>query len=160
MMGRYLTAEVCLNGHYTTDSIERYPEMCSKHCPKCGAETVTQCPNCSTNIRGDYFVPGIVVATNYHPPNYCHNCGNPLPWTQQKISAAQELVDEIEELSKEDRNILKQSISELTQDSPRTELASVRYKKLLKKSSEAIGQAITSAVTSVATEAAKKLLGL
>ena len=159
-MGQYRTAEVCLNGHHTTDSIERAPERRSKYCPKCGATTITQCPSCSASIRGDYDVPGVIVISGYQPPNYCYNCGTHLPWMQDKISAAQELVDEIEELSKDEQSILKRSILELAQDSPRTEVASVRYKKLIKKSGGFISQSLNSLVASIATEAAKKLLGL
>ena len=159
-MGEYHTAEVCIKGHHTTSSIEMNPEFRSKYCPQCGAATITKCPGCSTNIRGSHYSPHVLTIRSYHLPNYCHYCGEPLPWTQQRMSAAQELVDEIEDLSEEDRIILKQSILELAQDSPKTEVASVRYKKLLKKSGESIGQALNSMVTSLATEAAKKLLGL
>lgn len=160
-MGEYHTAEVCLDGHYTTSSVEEHPERRSQYCPKCGSKTITQCPNCSANIRGIYVVPNVVdLVTKYRPPNYCHSCGKPLPWTERKISAAQELVDEIEELSKDDKGILKQSIFELSQDSPRTELASIRYKKLLSKCRDYARQLLNSTVTSILTESAKKLLGL
>ena len=160
-MGVYRTAEVCLNGHHTTNSIETSAELRSSYCPKCGAETITECPRCSEGIRGDYYVPGVIDFTaSYCPPNYCHACGQPLPWTQERISAAQELVDELEELSEGDRDTLKESILDLSRDSPRTELASLRYKKLIRKSGGVVGQALNSAVASIATEAAKNLLGM
>ena len=159
--GEYHTAEVCLNGHYTTSSVEENPECKGQYCPKCGSKTITQCLNSSANIRGRYVVPNFVdLVTKYKPPNYCHSCGKPLPWTAQKISAAQELVEEIEGLSEDEKEILKQSIFELSQDSPRTELASVRYKKLFSKCRGYACQLLNSTVTSVATAAAKKYLGL
>lgn len=159
-MGQYYTAEVCLNGHHTVASIEISSELRSKYCPKCGAATITQCPNCSTNIRGNYHVPGVIAISHYEPSNYCHSCGNRFPWMDQKICAAQELIDEIGELSESERTILKRSILDLTQDSPKMEVASVRYKKLLHKASKSIGQSLNSIVTSIATETAKKMLGL
>lgn len=82
------------------------------------------------------------------------------PWMEQKICAAQELIDEIGELSESERTILKRSILDLTQDSPKMEVASVRYKKLLHKASRSIGQSLNSIVTSTSTETAKKMLGL
>lgn len=159
--GKYHTAEVCLDGHCTTPSLERRPELRSQYCTECGSKTITQCPNCSANIRGRHVVPNVVgPGTEYKPPNYCHSCGKPLPWTERKISAAQELVEEIEELSEDEKEILKQSIFELSQDSPRTELASIRYKKLLSKCRDYARQSLNSTVTSILTESAKKLLGL
>ena len=158
-MGQYCTAEVCLNGHPTTASIELSPELRSKHCSECGANTIVQCPCCSAGLRGYYDSSSIVDFTPYSPPSYCHNCGHPLPWTQEKISVAQELVDELEGLSPDERSTLKESILDLTRDSPRTELASLRYKRLIAKSGKVVGQALNSVVASIATEAAKQLLG-
>ena len=159
--GKYHTAEVCLNGHCTTSFVEENPERRGQYCPKCGSKTITQCLNCSANIRGRYVDPNFVdLVTKYKPPNYCHSCGKPLPWTERKISAAQELVEEIEELSEDEKEVLKQSIFELSQDSPKTELASIRYKKLLSKCRDYARQLLNSTVTSILTESAKKLLGL
>lgn len=159
-MGEYRTAEVCLNGHHTTGNIETSPERRSRYCSKCGSETITQCPSCSVDIRGYHFAPGVIAVGSYSPPKYCHACGRPLPWTEGKISAAQELVEELEELSESERSTLKESILELTQDSPRTELASLRYKRLIAKSGKVVGQALNSVVASIATEGAKNLLGI
>ena len=159
-MGVYRTAEVCVNGHHTTDSLETSPERRSNYCPTCGAETISRCPECSATIRGDYDVPGVVIFAPYEPPSFCYNCGSAMPWTEAKVRAAQDLIDEVDSLSSEEREILKDSILELTRESPRLELASVRYKRLVRKSGKVVGNALNSIVISIATEAAKGHLGM
>lgn len=159
-MGIYRTAEVCLAGHTTTSSIETSPESRSQYCPECGEKTISACPSCGNNIRGYYELVGVISISEYVPPNYCFHCGSRFPWAESKISAAKELIEEIDELSIEERDLLKQSVVELTTDTPKTELASFRYKKLLKKSGEVSGNTLNRIVVSIATEAAKNLLGL
>lgn len=159
-MGRYYTAQVCSNGHHTTDSLEISRERSSKFCSQCGASTASNCQHCQVNIRGHYYVDGVIsISAGYVPPKFCYNCGKPFPWTSAKIAAAQELADEAEALTTDERAQLKDTIVDLIQDSPRTELATVRYKKLLKKAGTTIGAGLNSIVVSIATEAAKKFLG-
>jgi hypothetical protein len=76
------------------------------------------------------------------------------------LDAADELADELEELTPEDRERLKTSIADLSRDTPRTEVASTRVKKILKKLGSASATALKSILVDVATEAAKKSLGL
>ena len=154
----YLTAEVCPNGHYTTNSVENSPELRSPFCPQCGLATFTLCSHCKAKVRGEYYVPGvIVVGSKWSPSNYCFNCGNPFPWTEQKVAAAQELVDELE-LDEADSESLKQSIPDLSSDNPRTELAVSRYRRITSKATGIAASALEKAVLALATEAAKKLL--
>jgi len=78
-MGSYTTAQICLDGHLVTDDIQSAPERAQKHCKRCGSSTISQCPGCSTDIRGryyqdqDYFDLGISSGL----PSYCHECGQP-----------------------------------------------------------------------------------
>jgi hypothetical protein len=157
---QYKTAQVCINGHSTTDDVESSPELMSKFCPSCGGETITACPNCNAPIRGHFYVPGVFSNRAYHPPAYCHDCGKPLPWTAQAIETAHELTDEIDTLTDDEKTKLKSAILELTVDTPKTELASIRYKKLLAKAGPVIGSAMNKIVVTVATEAVKKMIGL
>jgi hypothetical protein len=158
--GYYFTAQVCMNGHATTSRLEQCPESASKFCPDCGTSTISNCPKCKANIRGDYEVPGIaVIGFGYSAPSYCFNCGAAFPWTAERIKTAEELAEEIEELSPVERQQLKDSIADLTKDTSRTELASVRYKKLMRKAGAGVASAMNKIVVAVATEGAKKLLG-
>ena len=159
-MGYYNTAQVCLNGHAVTSDAEGMPEQRAAFCGLCGEATVMRCPGCNANIRGDYEVPGVVGVFSYSPPSYCHSCGKPLPWTARRIEAANEVADEIDSLSDDEKKILKESIVDLTRDTPKTDVASLRYKKFLKKAGSAAAEILNKIVVSVATEAAKKHLGL
>lgn len=160
-MSYYYTAEVCENGHYTTDSIETSHELRSPFCPKCGKETFTQCKHCNANIRGKYEVPGVVaVGFGWTPPNHCYNCGKPYPWTESRIGAAQALADELDELTDQERETLKEVLPDLGSDTPQTELAAFRYRKVRSTLGSATKVVLDKTVGALATIAVKKALGL
>ena len=94
----------------------------------------------------------------YTPPNFCFKCGKPFPWTAARIEAAKDLAGEIDELTAEERDTLKGLIPDLAADTPKTELAAHRYKKILGKISDGAQEVVTSVVTKIATEAAKEIL--
>ena len=152
----YRTAQVCLNGHTATDRVEVAPESTEQFCSTCGARTIKACPACDAGIRGDYHVPGLPVLAPYHPPHHCHNCGKPFPWTAAKISAAQEMADELD-ISDQDRETLKGVIVDLSTDSPRTELAAHRFNRIA-KAGKGVAEFLRPIVVDLATDAAKKLI--
>jgi hypothetical protein len=85
------TQQVCLNGHQITDSINRNPHRSKKFCPSCGAETITNCPECNTPIPGHTYYENVAVLSGHgtNVPSHCHGCGNAFPWTlkeQKEIS--------------------------------------------------------------------------
>ncbi|WP_245978594.1 DUF2321 domain-containing protein [Allostella humosa] len=137
---------------------EDSPGLLSKYCGQCGAATILKCPSCQAGIRGYFYVPGVISISEYHPPSFCFSCGSAFPWTASRLRAAEDLVDEMDELSDDEKRTLKQSVAEMTRDTSATELASVRYKKLLGKAGKGIGTALNSVTVSVITEAAKRLL--
>lgn len=157
-MGTYRTAQVCLNGHSVTSSLEISPELAEKFCSDCGVETISTCPNCQAKIRGYYEVPGVFSMGGYTPPNFCHGCGTAFPWARAKIDAAKELADELDELSDDEKEKLKSTIDDLVVAGPKTEVAALRYKKLVGKVGGATASALRSILVDVASEAAKKLL--
>lgn len=154
---RYLTAQVCLNGHTATDRLETSPEAAERYCSVCGSPTISACPACHAGIRGDYVVPGVPVIMPYHPPHHCHNCGEQFPWTTSRIAAAKEMADELD-ISDSDREILKSAIVDLSTDNPKTELAAGRYKRIVSSVGKSAGNALKSILVDVITESAKKML--
>ena len=50
----YDVAQICLNGHVINESVKEYPKFNKKYCDKCGASTITNCPNCHAEIQGEY----------------------------------------------------------------------------------------------------------
>jgi len=141
-MGYYDVAQICLNGHLANDSTRESPQFNQKHCEKCGSKTITQCPQCNKDIRGYYHVDGILDLTSrtIEPPPFCIECGNPYPWTEEKIIAAKELASELEGLSEDEKVALQNSIDYLVCDNPRTQLEATKFKKImLKVGSEGYG---------------------
>ncbi|MGO8837570.1 MAG: DUF2321 domain-containing protein [Limisphaerales bacterium] len=157
-MGFYDTAQVCKNGHAISGYYNKYPDHRQAFCDKCGEVTITQCENCGNAIRGGYHFDGPVVPPPYQPPNYCHACGRPYPWTIRKIEAAKEFADDLDELTLEDRDKLKKSLDDITVDTPKTEVAATRFKRIMTKVGKESATAMKTIVTDVLCEAAKKTI--
>ena len=93
----FRTALVCLNGHTATAGLETAPERAERYCSKCGSQTIRACPTCEAGIRGYYHVPGMpAIGFEYSPPNHCHSCSHPFPWTTTRIAAAKGMAEELD----------------------------------------------------------------
>jgi hypothetical protein len=159
MADGYQTAAVCLNGHTATSAIEYHSDDPGKFCGDCGAKIISNCPSCSAKIRGDYYVQGVFgVADVYTPSAYCYQCGNPFPWTAEKLKAAKEIADELEGLNDEERTKLKAALDDVTRDSPRNEITASRIKKLLGHAGGELAEGLWKMTIEVASESMKKLL--
>ena len=94
-----------------------------------------QCGNCKVSLKGQEKVAGYGESSRYFIPSnrrwtvpaYCSNCGKPHPWTEKALEAVQELIDETEGLSKEDKDKLKQSIPDLLTETPKTAVAPLAH---------------------------------
>jgi hypothetical protein len=154
----YLTAEVCVHGHPTTQMLEHETELAAKFCPQCGAETIRECPNCQAPIRGYRVVDGGIRVHRDGPPNHCHDCGGAFPWMAEKLAAAKEHAAELDGLDEAEKTRLQVAIDDLAAGGPRTELAASRFKSLMTKAGQAAGSGFYKIVLDVATEAAKKAI--
>lgn len=157
-MGSYHVAEVCPNRHVSTSSADTSPELREKFCSSCGEPTMTQCPSCRAAIRGYYYVEGVFSFSEYTPPAHCHNCGSAFPWTARKIAGAVELVEVGGSLTDSEIVQLRTDLTELTRDSPKTQVASLRYKKVMAKVGSTVAQGVRDIVVDVLSEAAKKAI--
>lgn len=158
-MGTYLIAQVCLNGHVPTSAADQYPEQREAFCSKCGEATITNCPNCNAFIRGTYHIEGVVrFSDDYTPSAFCHNCGKAFPWTERKIASAIELVEVGADLSHEEMQQFRSNLTELTKDSPKTQVASIRFKKVMGKVGKSIASGVRDIVVDVLSESAKKAI--
>ena len=95
---------------------------------------------------------------HFKAPAYCSNCGSPFPWTQSGIEAAQELADELEELSREEKTALKTAIVDLTKSGPRAQLSQSRFKKIMSKVGKESAQVMRSLVVDIVSEVVRKSL--
>jgi hypothetical protein len=94
---------VCRRGHVASYDLRfRAPE--GSRCTTCGAKLLRNCPGCGQRIRGDLFVPGVIVAVEWTPDEFCDRCGAAFPWAswQARIWALENMLDE-EELDEADR---------------------------------------------------------
>lgn len=156
----YDFAQICLNGHVINAATETYPDLNKPFCDECGEPTITNCPNCNAKIEGQFDPKGEWESRPYTVPAYCSNCGNPFPWTASKIKAAHELAQELENISEEEKEILSKSIDDMIKDTPRTELATMRFKKILSKAGKTAIEAFRIILVDIITDKAKMLLGL
>ena len=152
----YLTQQVCLNGHQTCSGLEGFEEFMEKFCSQCGAATVTACGACKTGIRGYYM--GSMSIQPIAVPSFCHECGQPYPWTAARAKAATELADELDDLSDDERAKLKDSLIDIMKDGPQTSVAVTRLKKFMRKVGKEGGSALYKIAMEVATEGAKKMI--
>jgi hypothetical protein len=104
-------------------------------------------------------VPGLVVS-GFAPQSapYCHQCGQPYPWTTAKIEAAQEQARELFFLDPADRELLAGSIADLMRDTPSTELAATRIKRLLTRSTDEGAKLFLGTIRRIASAGALRLI--
>jgi hypothetical protein len=74
------------------------------------------------------------------------------------LAAAKALAGEVEGLSNDERESLGSSLDDLTTDTPKTEVAASRVKRLIAKSGNVAADALNKILVTVATEYAKKII--
>ena len=101
---------------------------------------------------------GIFDYTDLPLPIFCPDCGKPYPWTEAKLKAAQELADLLEDLTSEEREILKKSFDDIIIDTPQTPVAATRFKKIAAKAGKIAAEQLRELVVDIASETAKKII--
>jgi len=152
------TALVCLSGHMVNHSMKRDPECNTKFCKKCGEKAIWQCIHCEHDIQGNYHYPGVVALGPQKPPGFCHNCGQPYPWTGRTLEAAKELIGMADSLSPTEKQDFDRAVSDLMKEGPRTGLAAEKFKRYCKQAGKAVGEGVYKIVIDVVSETAKKIL--
>lgn len=160
MASRFDIGVVCRNGHEITPYGSDSGKRDTKFCPDCGETVIKECPECSTPIRGKYYVEGMISLIEWDAPSYCHECGKAYPWTTQRAEALADVIDELEELSDDERTKLKGSIPDIIADTPKSETAGFRFKKVFRKIGTTGGKLLENVLVKVATEAVKGQIGL
>ncbi len=156
----YDTAQICTNGHVINSQSISRPDHNGRFCEKCGAATITNCQKCNSPIRGYYHVPpmGTLDYADLPLPIFCPDCGKPYPWTEAKLKAAKELADLLEDLSLEEREILKKSFDDIVLDTPQTKVAATQFKRLAAKVGKIAKEQLRELVVDIASETAKKII--
>ena len=154
----YDVAQICMNGHVINSMAKDYPDSNQNYCSECGEKTITSCPECNSAIRGEYHVPNVIGFSDFNTPVYCHSCGKPYPWTVSRLESALELASELDGLTSDEKEQLKQSLPDLIKNSPKTIVAETRFKKIMKKAGKESYEGMKSILVDVVSETVKKTL--
>jgi hypothetical protein len=161
-LGHYDVALICLNGHIINSIAKSEPQQNEKFCTTCGESTIAQCPDCESEIRGQYCIDDWLEfgdnSSYFERPSFCSNCGKPFPWTSSRIQAAQEYALELDGLTEEERKLLKKSIPDLVKDSPQTIVAVSRFKKIVSKLGSTTSSVFKDILIDVLKDGVKKSL--
>src|SRR6266478_2477962 len=151
----YDVAHVCLNGHVTNGFSRSSPEFNETFCSNCGERTITVCPACNHAIRGQ--IAGSMIVS-FPAPSFCHNCGEAYTWTARTLTAAGELAEELENLGTEEKQILSKSLDDLVRDTPKTSVALVRFKNIMRKAGGLAAEQLKRTLREFATDSVREPL--
>lgn len=142
MSENYDIQQVCENGHQITGCYQIRESERQQFCQKCGALTIIACRTCGKEIQGDEIENDVLMdewSRGWHSidssvvPSYCRNCGKPYPWTESKIAAALQMLEEFGDLNDEEKRTIEQDINNIAKDIPQTKLSAMRIKRILGK---------------------------
>jgi hypothetical protein len=119
---RYYAGQICLQGHVQS-SDGKYPVEVGEHCKQCGNKVIDACSSCEAPIRGQ----DLYLAFPYVRPSFCHKCGRPYPWMEERLQTAKELLSHDEKLSLEEREKLWDLLRYVMSD-PKSDLTPAKKK--------------------------------
>ncbi|MBZ5647488.1 MAG: DUF2321 domain-containing protein [Acidobacteriia bacterium] len=150
--GVHCSAQICLNGHVQHCDGASFES--NVHCTRCGAPCIDECPRCKEPIRGaDKYKP----VDMYSRPQFCHACGRPYPWMEDRLNTARELLDHDDKLSLDDRKNLWGDLQYVMSD-PRADLVPAKKKLIgirLEKATEYVREAILDLIAKATAEVLK-----
>ena len=146
---------VCEEGHVINGKALRDPEYNTDYCKTCGARALLKC-QCGEPIQGE--IHG--VAGGFSPPAHCTGCGRQHVWTTRRAEALREFVSELEEFEDEQKRLFCDVIPDLVVETPRSDVAALRTRKLMEKLPPAVKKMFTTLIKNVAVSAVLKSLGL
>ncbi len=156
----YYYHAICMNGHSISDTL-RNLEGIDKCCTKCGQAVITRCPTCGETIRGYEQFDFVSVNRKIYIPSYCHECGNPYPWTKSAIEAVQLVLEEEKDFVIDaDRAGLIEVLPDLMDETPKTSLAILRFQKVMSNCGEFAKQALMQFAVEFGCALAKQKLGI
>ena len=147
----YCEAQICMQGD--VQSSDGTPFDPAGHCTKCGAPCINVCVNCQAPIRGKEKYSAAV----YECPSFCHRCGHPYPWMDDKLRIAHDLLFHDDQLTYEERKELW-GLLRYVMSSPKAELAPAKSKLIsikIQKAAAPIKDFVTDLLAKYAAEMSK-----
>lgn len=143
-------------GHLRNSDSEGHSAKNEKSCSICGSHVISACPVCKAPLRGAYYARKPMYGSSHYDlwsgtsskapivgytdhripsnvtiPAYCHNCGEPYPWTVARLQAFENIVDSLDDISPELKIKLKEFFPDIITQTPRSELAVIFLEKAL-----------------------------
>ena len=163
-MNDYGIAQICLNGHLTTSKWND-GVLVQNFCSTCGQTIISVCPGCSTPIKGSLREKSHINGIDYYysnaaysVPSYCYNCGKGFPWTQRSKETANELISLSSNLNESEKKDFKESIDDLINDTPKTSIALIKFKKYAAKAGGEIAKGLKDILIDLVSESVKKAI--
>jgi hypothetical protein len=153
----YHHAVICQNGHVISASLD-IEEDSIQYCDECGKETIYACQECNQPILGWLCNPHVSMLIPFKPRSFCRFCGKLFPWTKAKIKALEETIDFEDSLTEEEKKLMKSNIDDIINETPRTEIASMKFKKGLAKAGKESAKIVRNIIVDIASETGKKIL--
>jgi hypothetical protein len=147
----YNAAQICLQGD--VQSADGTPFEPTQHCTKCGSKCIHQCPSCQAAIRGKMKYS----SDSYNLPSFCHGCGKPYPWMDEKLKTAKDLLFHDDKLTYEERKELW-GLLQYVMSNPKADLAPAKSKLIsikVQKAAEPIKDFIADVLAKYAAEMSK-----
>jgi hypothetical protein len=147
----YYDAQICMQGD--VQSADGTPFDPSGHCTKCGSECIQNCLSCKTPIHGKTKYS----TATYDCPSFCHGCGKPYPWMDDKLRTAKDLLFHDDQLTYEERKELW-GLLQYVMSNPKADLAPAKSKLIsikIQKAAEPIKDFITDLLAKYAAEMSK-----
>jgi hypothetical protein len=134
----FYTAAVCSRGHMVAADVGTHAHRSQSFVPSAGQRSFWFAKLQGQRPRPLRFAWIDCGGGNYpDPPKFCFSCGQPFPWTVEKLEAAKRLADALDEVSPSDREKLKMALGDVAAAGPRAEAAAARIKKLIRKAGSA-----------------------
>ena len=152
----FKTAQVCQNGHLRNSDTSTHAAKNEIFCSICGAEVISACPHCGSQLRGAYYMnkpiysgtmcnvseerkfsshisgyKDVKISNTVDVPAYCHNCGKPYPWTEATLQTAEHIIDMLDELTPDQKKQLVDFIPDIIVETPQSRYAALVYAKFL-----------------------------
>jgi len=160
-------ALICESGHVINAYSSRIKELNVNYCKDCGKKAISQCPKCHSPIPGGLVTSEpaflhelIKQGSEYTVPNFCSSCGTAFPWKPERERALEDVINELANLSPEEKAKLTKAIPDILIKTARTPTASMHFKKAMKTIGSEGGKVLRQVILEVAPEVVKDMLGL
>ena len=154
----YDIMQVCMNGHRINSSYQEFAQHNKAFCPDCGEATITACPECKAPIKG-YYYGGVIRSSQVPVRAFCDACGMAYPWQVARVANALEVL-RLQGVDEADVQEIEKNLSDITRDTPRTQVAVLRVRKALAKAGKPVYDVCIKVIGDVAAATVKAQLGL